>query len=265
MGHELAVVMPVYNEEACIAQVVESWLNVLTDLQVNFLMIVLDDGSTDATAKTLDRFADDTRVCIVHQANAGHGPTILRGYRQAANVADWVFQCDSDNEMSPESFSLLWEQRSDYNAVFGYRRGRQQSRGRSLVSWCSRLTVRLLFGSGVRDVNTPYRLMRSTVLYPIIERVPADTFAPNILISGAIARAGVPIVNIPVPCRPRQSGCSINTWKLGKGAIRSFAQTWRYRKQVASAVRASQQNDASCERPNPAAAHGETPNGSLSS
>jgi glycosyltransferase involved in cell wall biosynthesis len=265
MVHELAVVMPVHNEEACVAQVVESWLSVLTDLQVNFLLIVLDDGSTDNTAKTLDRFADDTRVCIVHQANAGHGPTIIRGYRQATNAADWVFQCDSDNEMSPESFSLLWEQRSDYDAVFGYRQGRQQSQGRSLVSFCSRLTVRLLFGAGVRDVNTPYRLIRSTVLEPIIERVPPDTFAPNILISGAIARAGVPILNIPVPCRPRQSGCSINTWKLSKGSIRSFAQTWQCRKQVASAIQVSKQNDASCERRNPAAAHRGTPNGSLSS
>jgi len=265
MGHDLAVVMPVYNEEACAAQVVESWLTVLTDLQINFLMIVLNDGSTDATAETLDRFADDTRVCIIHQANAGHGPTILRGYRQAAKTADWVFQCDSDNEMSPESFSQLWSQRTDYDAVFGYRQGRQQSRGRSLVSWCSRLTVRLLFGAGVRDVNTPYRLMRSTVLDPIVERVPDDTFAPNILISGAIAHAGVPIINIPVPCRPRQSGCSISIWRLGKGAIRSFAQTWRCRKQVASAIQASQQNDTSCEHQSPTAAQGQTPNGSLSS
>lgn len=265
MGHDLAVVMPVYNEEACAAQVVESWLTVLTDLRVNFLMIVLDDGSTDATAEALERFANDARVCIIHQANAGHGPTILRGYRQAANTADWVFQCDSDNEMSPESFSPLWKQRADYDAVFGYRQGRQQSWGRSLVSWCSRLTVRLLFGAGVRDVNAPYRLMRSTVLDPIVERVPADTFAPNVLISGAIAHAGVPIVNIPVPYRPRQSGRSINPWKLGKGAIRSFAQTWRCRKQVAPAIQTSQQNDASRERRNPAAAQGETPNSSLSS
>lgn len=263
MGYDLAIVMPVYNEEASAAQVVESWLTVLTDLRVNFLMIVLDDGSTDDAAEALDRFSDDARVRIIRQANAGHGPTILRGYRQAVRMADWVFQCDSDNEMSPESFSPLWKQRADYDAVFGFRRGRRQSWGRSLVSTCSRLTVRLLFGAGVRDVNTPYRLMRSAVLDPIIASIPADTFAPNVLISGALIRAGVPIHNVPVSCRPRQSGRSINPWKLGKGALRSFVEAWRYGRQVAAAVQAIRRPAAAHDHQDPAAGQKETPEGPL--
>lgn len=263
MGYDLAIVMPVYNEEACAAQVVESWLTVLTDLRVNFLMIVLDDGSTDATAEALDRFSDDTRVRIIRQANAGHGPTILRGYRQAIRLADWVFQCDSDNEMPPESFSQFWKQRAEYDAVLGLRRGRRQNWGRTLVSGCSRLMVRLLFGAGIRDVNTPYRLMRSAMLDPIVQGVPADTFAPNVLISGALIRAGVPILNVPVPCRARRSGHSINPWKLGKGALRSFVETWRYGRQVAAAVQAIRPPAAAHDHQDPSAAQKDTPEGPL--
>jgi glycosyltransferase involved in cell wall biosynthesis len=251
--------MPVYNEEACAAQVIRSWLTALTDLKVDFLMIVLDDGSTDATAQAIDRFCDDARVRIIHQANAGHGPTILRGYRQASRMADWVFQCDSDNEMSPQSFAQLWRQRDGFDAVFGFRDGRQQSWGRALVTQCSRLTVRLLFGAGVRDVNAPYRLMKSTVLEPIIAGIPADTFAPNVLITGALVRAGVPIQNLPVSYCPRQSGRAINPWRLGKGALRSFVQTWRYARQPHASAQANSHPVAPQDHQDPDAGPDQTP------
>lgn len=263
MGYDLAIVMPVYNEEACVVRVVDSWLTVLTGTEVNFLMIVLNDGSTDGTAKVLDRFSNDARVRIIRHTNAGHGPTILRGYQQAVRLADWVFQCDSDDEISPESFPRLWKQRADYDAVLGFRRGRRQSWGRALVSGCSQLTVRLRFGAGVRDVNAPYRLMRSTVLDPIIAGMPADTFAPNVLISGAFVRAGLRIHNVPVSCRPRQSGRSINPWRLGKGALRSFAETWRYGRQVAAAVQAIRRPAAVHDYKDPAAVQKEMSDGPL--
>ncbi|UCD49733.1 MAG: glycosyltransferase [Phycisphaerales bacterium] len=234
MSHELALVMPMYNEEGCAARVVQSWLTTLTDLKVDFLMIILDDGSTDSTAQVLDTFADNPRVRIIHQANAGHGPTILQGYRQAARLADWVFQCDGDDETPSAAFRPLWERRTEYDAVLGFRCERQQSWGRSLLSRCSRLSVRLLFGAGVRDVNVPYRLVRASVLEPIVERIAAETFAPNVLISGALIRTGARICNTPVSCQQRQSGCSIRPWKLFKGAWRSFTDTLRYARATAS-------------------------------
>ena len=113
-------------------------------------MIVIDDGSRDRTANILQGFAGDERIRVIHQANAGHGPTILRGYAQAVTLADWVFQCDSDNQMGPDSFGRLWEMRREADAVFGCRRHRRQNLQRSLISFCSRMAVRLFFGRGSR-------------------------------------------------------------------------------------------------------------------
>ncbi len=185
--YELAVVMPVYNEQDCIASVVQSWYNLLLESGIDFLMITIDDGSRDATGQALEGIAND-RIRVIHQTNRGHGPTILSGYREATRLAQWVFQCDSDDEMPPEAFPPLWQARRQYEAVFGYRQARRQSMGRKFISLCSRATVRLAFGKGVRDVNTPYRLMRSDVLRPIVDRIPPDMFAPNVIISGALAR-----------------------------------------------------------------------------
>jgi dolichol-phosphate mannosyltransferase len=231
--YELALVMPVYNEEGCIAAVVRSWRDMLRASGVNFVMIVINDGSRDRTASILQGLADDECIRVIHQANMGHGPTILRGYRQAVTLADWVFQCDSDNEMGPDAFGGLWEVRHPVDAVFGSRQNRSQNVQRSLISFCSRMTVDLLFGRGIEDVNSPYRLIRSSVLGPILECIPPDTFAPNVVLCGALTFAGARVRSVPVPCRPRQTGRgSIVRWKLWKVALRSFGQTVRCSRRI---------------------------------
>lgn len=227
---ELALVMPVYNEQVCICNVVDGWYDELTRLGMTFSMIVLNDGSTDGTSNKLATYSDNPHIDVIDKVNSGHGPTILEGYRLAVSRAEWVFQVDSDDEMSHSSFANLWQQREGYVAVFGYREGRQQNIGRSLISAVSRMAVKFLFGQGVIDVNTPYRLMRSSVLGEIIKQIPARTFAPNILISGVIAASKQPILNVPVAHEGRKTGTvSIVKWRLWKAAMLSLFQTITFR------------------------------------
>ena len=230
---DLAVVMPVYNEDECIVGVVESWRDALEELHINFRIIVLNDGSKDNTAQALETFADDERIEVINKKNSGHGPTILTGYKMAVEIADWVFQCDSDDEMKPDHFAALWNRREEFDALFGMRDGRVQNAGRKLISACSRWTVQLLFGGGVRDVNVPYRLIQSTLLKQIVVQIPARTFAPNVIISGALNRAGARIYNHPIPHQDRRTGTvSIVKWKLWRAAMRSFGQTLQCRPNI---------------------------------
>ena len=233
MSLELALLMPVYNEEACIADVVNSWREELSALGMSYRIIVLNDGSKDRTAERLASFAGDDRIAVVNKPNAGHGPTILQGYRVAVELAEWVFQCDSDDEMKASQFPRLWKERQNYDALFGCRQHREQGLGRKLISMMSRLTVAVLFGKGVRDVNTPYRLMRSCFLRQIIDQIPDGTFAPNVIIAGAFAKARLRIANLAVPHENRRTGTvSIVKWKLWKIAFRSFLQTLRCRPRI---------------------------------
>lgn len=224
----LALVMPVYNEEECIIDVVKAWRDEFDRLGIDFTMILLNDGSKDRTKDKLATFAGEGRITIINKENSGHGPTILQGYHKAVDLADWVFQTDSDNEMKPDYFPELWNRRCDYAALFGVRANRKQNIGRRIISSASRATVRIFFGSGVADVNTPYRLMRSAALKQIVAQIPSDTFAPNVLISGMFAASKANIYNCQVPHEDRKTGSvSIMKWRLWKSAFRSFWQTIR--------------------------------------
>lgn len=237
MRHELAIVMPVYNEQDCIASVVDSWLAMLAGQGIDFEMLILNDGSKDNTADVLRPYQSDPHVEVINKTNSGHGPTVLAGYHMAVSRGRWVFQCDSDDEMPAEAFPGLWRRRCDYDVLLGYRRGRVQSLQRRFISACSRVVVRSLFAKGIVDVNTPYRLMRAKPLGHIVKQIPPHTFAPNVIISGAFARAGVRICNYPVPHRPRHTGVeSIVRWKLWKSAFRSFWQTLRCRPVLQASV-----------------------------
>ena len=232
---DLMVVLPVYNEEGCIGEVVCAWTGMLGALGVDFEVLVLNDGSRDATAERLRAWEATPRVRVIHKPNEGHGPTILRGYALAVAGAEWVFQVDSDNELPASAFAAFWTPREGYDFLFGIRTGRVQGAGRGAISAVSRGVVRWLGGAGVADVNVPYRLMRAAALGRFLPLIPPDTFAPNVAIAGLAARGGFRIHNSPVPHAARRTGAvSLTRWRVWRAAARSLGQTvrilWRNRR-----------------------------------
>lgn len=222
--------MPVYNEEDAIAQVLEKWVTKLDSMSFEhaWQIHVYNDGSRDSTAEILKICAarHPEKIIVHEKNNSGHGPTILQGYRENASRAQWLFQTDSDDEMGPDEFPGLWEQRRDYDFLAGYRKGRKQNLSRKMITLTSRLCIRCLYGKTIRDVNVPYRLMRTEAFRDIYDRIPPDTFAPNIIISGLAARQKIPFFEMDVPYRARKTGTvSIRNWKLWKSAVRAFFQT----------------------------------------
>jgi dolichol-phosphate mannosyltransferase len=224
---ELSVVMPVYNEEAAVAGVLGSWLGMLDALGADYELRAYNDGSTDGTGGRLRELAaGHPRLVVLEHPNRGHGPTVLRGYREA--LGEWVFQVDSDDEMPPEPFGELWARRAGHDLLLGVRAGRASPPARRAVSWSARAAVSLLFGPGLADVNTPYRLMRRSCLEAMLRNIPPDTFAPNVAISGLAVRWGLRIGQFPVAHRPRRTGqVSIAKWRLWRAAGRALLDTVR--------------------------------------
>ena len=226
---ELCAVMPVYNEEEIVGEVAESWLRVLDSLGIDYELVAIVDGATDSSEQVLRAVAERHPHLVVDaKPNSGHGPTILRGYRRGVVTAEWVFQTDSDDEMPAASFGELWELRPSVDAVIGIRTSRNQSAGRRAITRAARLTARVAFGCRLADVNCPYRLMRSSALAPLLAPIPDDTFAPNVVLSGMLARSGARIAEVPVPHHDRTTGMvSILGWRAFRAALRSFGQTVR--------------------------------------
>lgn len=231
MNERLCVVMPVYNEQEAIGPVLVKWAEALDGLDLDYSIRPYNDGSKDASLAVMRETAKSLpRVDVRDKANGGHGHTILTGYREAAaDGFDWIFQVDSDDEMGPEKFGELWARRAEFDFLVGIRDGRVQPLPRKVVSFVSRLCVRLFYGKSVWDVNTPYRLMRVTAFKDFYERIPLTTFAPNVILSGLAARHRLRCHEIRVPQHDRATGeVSIRKWKLLRAAVRSFAQTVRF-------------------------------------
>lgn len=221
----LAVIMPVYNEEEIIETVVNEWISTLDKLNIEYTLFAYNDGSKDNSGKILENLAlNNPRLVAINQENSWHGPTILKGYREKASDFTWVLQIDADREMTPESFGQMWEKRSDYDFLAIIRANRVQNLSRKLISLISRLCVRIFYGKSIWDVNTPYRLMRSEKFIDLFNQLPARTLSPNMIISGFVAKKKLKFYELPVPCAPRQTGEALNKIKLLKTAIKSFWQ-----------------------------------------
>ncbi len=228
MIYDLTVVMPVYNEAEAVGGVLEKWKMMLDSLSIRYRICAYNDGSKDNTsgviAETAKRLGG--RILPINKPNSGHGPTILQGYRAASEDSVWIFQIDSDDEMGPESFPELWGLRNQYDFLIGQRDGRKQPLARKIVSFVSRLCVRVFYGRGVWDVNTPYRLMRTEKFAEFYKQIPDDTFAPNVIVSGLAAKHKFRMLEVRVPQHDRTTGeVSIKKWKLLKAAAKSFWQT----------------------------------------
>ena len=101
MKHDsLYIIMPAYNEEKNIGTVIEQWYPVVERIGGDSRLVILNDGSKDATYKKIQNYQKNyDRLIGIDKPNEGHGGTILRGYRYAVEKgADYIFQTDSDGQ-----------------------------------------------------------------------------------------------------------------------------------------------------------------------
>lgn len=181
--YELSVVIPAYNEAQNIVDLIRDWHLTFAGNQIAYQFIIIDDGSVDNTIDLLKALqAEVPTVNIYPQSNKGHGAAILKGYKIAMQ-SPWIFQIDADHQFETSSFNELWQQRHNYDLLLAEREDKHATLSRNIVSAVSRLIVHLLYGKGVKDVNCPYRLMRADKLGPALQKIPLNSFAPNVLIT----------------------------------------------------------------------------------
>ena len=91
----VSVIVPVYNVESYLRQCLDSIIN---QTYKNLQIVCVNDGSTDGCPAILDEYAArDSRVCVIHQKNAGLGAA--RNVALAVCRGEWVMMCDSDDWM----------------------------------------------------------------------------------------------------------------------------------------------------------------------
>lgn len=221
------VVIPVYNEQGALKQLVDAWLRVLDTMAVNARLLLINDGSHDGSWDLLEQLSSaNSRLMIRNKQNEGHGPTILCGYREAVKQAEWVFQTDSDLEVHPDDFPALWKHRHEADVILGVRTGRKAPWLRKGITRILGIVLRMGYRVRFQDPNCPFRLLRVSAIQAVVEKIPSDTFAPNPVIAALAVRAGAPWLEIPVGYRPRETGeVSIQRIKLLRAAFRALIET----------------------------------------
>ena len=224
-------VMPAYNEAENIENTIQQWYPVvkkLADEGEESRLAIANDGSKDNTFGIMQGLKEKYPLFEpLDKPNSGHGATVLYLYRHAIkNGADFIFQTDSDGQTNPDEFWQMWENREEFDFQIGYRKGREDGGSRIFVTKTLRLVVWMMFHVWVTDANTPFRLMATDKLQPIMDVIPADYFLCNVAISAIAVKWHYKIGWYTITFKPRQGGVnSINMkriFKIGWKALSDF-------------------------------------------
>jgi glycosyltransferase involved in cell wall biosynthesis len=222
----LTVFFPAYNDSGTIASLVITALQTARALTPDFEVIVVDDGSADATAQIADELARTyPEVKVVHHGrNRGYGGALQSGFKAATR--DLVFYTDGDAQYDPSEMTRLWEALDDsVDLVNGYKISRSDPLHRNVIGRVYHHTVKLLFGLNVRDVDCDFRLLRRS----IFEQVSLEKTSGVICLEmmKKIQDAGFHVAEVPVHHYHRAHGKSqfFNFRRLFKTAI-DVAKLW---------------------------------------
>jgi dolichol-phosphate mannosyltransferase len=227
----ISVVVPIFNEEETVAQVLESLSQVPLDLEV----VVVDDASTDRTWEILQALREKEPFSsyrfIRHEKNQGKGVGLRTGFGLVSG--DLVTVQDADMEYDPQDIPALvrkWEEANNPKvAVYGRR---DLSGQKFATRWGNHfLTVvtNILFGARIHDMETCYKLMPGNVARCLPMKGRRFEIEPEI--TSCILQAGYTILEVPISYKPRVAK-KLNPWKDGWPALamllgRRFSKPFR--------------------------------------
>ncbi|MFP6655984.1 MAG: glycosyltransferase family 2 protein [Myxococcota bacterium] len=200
----LSLVFPAFNEAENLPRLLESALSIGHGLDLDFEIIIVDDGSQDRSAELLAAAGGrDRRIRVVeHAANQGYGAALRSGLREARG--EFVFFSDADLQFDLAEIRHLLEFAGEFQIVAGYRAPRRDPWIRRAIAAVWGGLVRILFDLQIRDIDCAFKLFHRDVLDAIpIESIGA--FVNTEILARARA-AGFAIKQVPVSHRPRRSG-----------------------------------------------------------
>ena len=224
----LYIVMPTYNEEANIKNVIEEWYPILKNGNDSSRMVISDGGSTDHTLDILyDLQKSYPKLVVIPKPGTDHGTKGILLYKYAIdNKANWIFQTDSDGQTLPSEFDEFWNLRINYDAVLGNRKKRGDGIGRKVVEDVLRAYLAIFFGVVIPDANAPYRLMRSEVVDKYIGIMPEDFNLPNAILAACFSKYKEKVTYQEITFQPRQGGKNYmnmkRIFKIGFDSISNF-------------------------------------------
>lgn len=220
----VVVVIPTYNEQANIRQLVPQLLSLDPQLRV----IVVDDNSPDGTAAVVEEMARaSSRVeLLLRPRKMGLGSAYVEGFRRAlAEQPDFVVQMDADFSHNPSSVPRLVSEAAHADLVIGsrYLNGVNVVNwplGRLLLSYFANIYARAITRVPVRDLTGGFKCFTRAALEQVpLDRIASDGYAFQIETTFWCYRAGCRIVEVPIVFEDRHSGTSKMTKEIVREAF----------------------------------------------
>ncbi len=204
----LSYFFPAHNEEANLAGLVAEALETLPSLADSFEIVIVNDGSKDATGRIADELtaANPGVVRAVHHpTNYGYGAALRSGFRSSRY--EHVAFTDGDRQFQVVDLGRLIERLAESDrpdVVVGYRIKRADPFIRTAYARIYKLANRIFFGLKVRDVDCACKLFRREALEGIAVESGGAFFSAELLIK--LQAAGRSIAQVGVPHYPRTAG-----------------------------------------------------------
>jgi glycosyltransferase involved in cell wall biosynthesis len=204
--HTLSLVLPAHNEAANLEPVVREALAVLPHVFRDYEVLIVDDGSRDATGAIADRLAAevaDGRVRVVHHPrNRGYGAALASGF--AAARGDLLMFMDADRQFAIGEVAQLAPFVRSHDIVAGYRRRRRDPLRRVVLGASFNVLVKVLFGVRLHDIDCGFKLFRADLLRGM--RLESPGALINTEIHAKANRRGARVKEVGVSHFPRPAG-----------------------------------------------------------
>lgn len=226
----ITVFFPCHNEQDNVSRVARQAVAVLEGLDADYEVIVVDDGSTDATARLADEIAAaNPRVRVIHHPrNLGYGAALQSGFRAATR--EWVFYTDGDGQFDIGEMPALLPLLAEHDIVSCYRVNRQDNIVRKINGWLWTRVICLAFSLKIRDVDCAFKLYRRAIFDKIKMESTGALIDTEIL--ARAARKGYRITQRGVHHYPRTAGRQ--TGANLRVILRAFKELWQLRRRIVS-------------------------------
>lgn len=203
---KLTVIVPIYNEASTLGIL----LRRVEDVPVDKEILIVDDGSNEATKEELSRVVKGDINLITHPENRGKGTAIRTALSQA--TGDAVIIQDADLEYYPEDYENLIQVYKDNEAqaVYGVRDLSRRSR---LMRWGNQamtLATNILYGQHLQDMETCYKLIDRELFQSL--NLQSNRFEIEAEITAKLLRSGVRIYETPIRYEHREEGKKLTPW-----------------------------------------------------
>ncbi|HET9530061.1 MAG TPA: glycosyltransferase family 2 protein [Blastocatellia bacterium] len=225
MMKEVSIIIPAYNEEPQIGPVLKELRALFEQNDINAEIIVVDDGSTDATARAAK--AAGARV-IRHRSNRGYGAALKTGILAASYEKVGII--DADGTYPAQYLPEMIEELEQADMVVGARTGQNVHIPlvRRPAKWVLKRLANYVSNAQIPDLNSGLRVFRRDVAMQYFPILP-DQFSFTTTITLAMHSDKYAVTYIPIDYRKRRGRSKIVPWDAGSFAILILRTAMLYR------------------------------------